>query len=137
MAKKKRATKSSPQRGSPKTPAGVRVKPAKRADRDPPAASPTQGRNVHSYRHEVGANPHHGPVTIEVDISAGRGKRPPLPAFVAFTAEIAEEQWPDQFAFRLISLRSDAARVMITRVDRGLEELSWGAHLVVHVLVVD
>ena len=92
---------------------------------------------MQGYRHEVGANPHHGPLTVEIDISAGRGSSPPMPTFVGFTAEIADERWPDQFAFRIVSLQPRSVRVTILRIDRGLEELAWGADLVVHVLVVD
>jgi len=136
MAKKKRAAKPTVQPAKPKSPARKGVKRLPRAD-EHSQDRPTQDAKTHCYRHEVGANPHHGALTVEVDISAGRGKHPSPPAFVGFTAEIADEQWPDQFAFRLLSLQSRVARVKITRVDRGLEELSWGDNLIVHVLVVD
>lgn len=136
MAKKKRAAKSTVQPAKPKSAARKGLKSIPRAD-EHSQDRPTQETKTHCYRHEVGANLHHGPLTIDLDISGGRGKRPPLPAFVGFTAEIADEQWPDQFAFRLISLQSGIARVKITRVDRGLEELSWGDNLIVYVLVVD
>ena len=138
MAKKKSAAakaKHSPP-PPPKKAAPKRAGPIPHRDGRPPVAPPRPAE-IHTYRHEVGANPGHEPLTVELDISAGRGERPPTPAFVGFTAEIAEEQWPDQFVFRLISLHPHSVRVKITRVDRGLEELSWGANLVVHLLVVD
>jgi hypothetical protein len=48
-----------------------------------------------------------------------------------------EEQWPDQFAFRVISLEGSSVRVMVSRVDKGSPELSWGVKLVIYVLVID
>lgn len=137
MAKKKAITTKS----KSKPPAPTRKTTSKQVptpgSADGKPSAPTRMQNVHAYRHEVGGNPNHASLTLDLDISTGRGPRPPMPAFVGFTAEIADEQWPDQFAFRLISLQSGSVRVKITRVDRGLEELSWGANLVVHVLVVD
>jgi hypothetical protein len=52
------------------------------------------------------------------------------------TAELSDENWQDQFVFRIVSLGRVTVRVKITRVDRALEEFSWGANLVVHVMVV-
>lgn len=138
MAKKKIATTQSKSKlpSRPKKTAPKKAAPLPHTDGRPLAAA-ARTEKIHTYRHEIGGNPNHAPLTVELDISAARGARPPLPAFVSFTAELADEQWPDQFAFRLISLQADSVRVKITRVDRGQEELSWGANLVVHVLVVD
>lgn len=138
MAKKKLAaakTKHSPP-SPPKKAAPKRAGPIPHRDGRPPVASPRPAE-IHTYRHEIGGNPNHASLTVDLDISSGRGSRPPLPAFVGFTAELADDQWPDQFVFRLISLQPGSVRVKITRIDRGQEELSWGANLVVHVLVVD
>lgn len=135
MAKKKLpAAKHKPI--PPKKNASKRSRQLPHTDGRPSAAAPSMAV-VHTYRHEVGGNATHAPLTVDLDISAGRGPRPPKPSFIGFTAEITDEQWPDQFVFRLISLQPGSVRVKITRVDRGLEELSWGANLVVHVLVVD
>jgi hypothetical protein len=98
--------------------------------------SPSQNVEIHTYRHEVGGNPTNAPLTIDVPISKGRGDEPRMPSFVGFTAELSDENWQDQFVFRMVSLGRATVRVTITRVDRGLEELSWGANLVVHVMVV-
>lgn len=56
---------------------------------------------------------------------------------VNFTAEMSEEQWPDQFAFRVISLEGGSVRVLVSRVDKGSPEQGWGEKLIIHVLVVD
>lgn len=138
MAKKKTATTRSKSKlpSPPKKTAPKKAAPLPHTDGRPSAAA-ARTEKVHTYRHEVGGNLNHASLTVELDISAGRGARPPLPAFVGFTAELADEQWPDQFVFRLISLQPGSVRVKITRIDRGQEELSWGANLVVHVLVVD
>lgn len=61
---------------------------------------------------------------------------PSRPSFVGFTAEMSEEHWPDQFAFRIVSLDNTSVRVMISRIDNGSNDMTWGATLVVHVLVV-
>jgi hypothetical protein len=92
--------------------------------------------NIHVYRHEVESNPNNAPLIVDIPIAAGRGKNPSQPTFVGFTAEMAEEQWPDQFAFRIISLEPKTVRVMISRTDKGSSDVSWGAKLVVHVLVI-
>lgn len=74
---------------------------------------------------------------VDLPIAAGRGKSPPRPSFVGFTAEMAEEYWLDQFAFRILALEGDSVRVMISRVDKGSPELGWGVKLMVQVLVVE
>jgi hypothetical protein len=99
-------------------------------------ASQPQGVEIHTYRHEVGGNPTNAPLTIDIPIGEGRGDEPRMPSFVGFIAELSDENWQDQFVFRIVSLGRGTVRVKITRVDRGLEELSWGANLVVNVLVV-
>jgi hypothetical protein len=43
---------------------------------------------------------------------------------------MAEEHWPDQFAFRIVALEASSCRVMISRVDKGSSESSWGAKLI-------
>lgn len=88
------------------------------------------------YRHEVGSNPSDAPLVVDISIDEGRGAHPVLPSFVGFTAEMGEEQWPDQFAFRIVSLTEATVRVMISRVDKGAHEQSWGAKLVIHVFAV-
>jgi len=95
-----------------------------------------QNVEIHTYRHEVGGNPTNAPLTINVPISNGRGDEPRMPSFVGFTAELSDENWQDQFVFRIVSLGRATVRVKITRVDRALEEFGWGANLVVHVMVV-
>ncbi|HEX7448451.1 MAG TPA: hypothetical protein VF306_12940 [Pirellulales bacterium] len=136
MAKKKQAAKTSARSARPKVAGRKQAKRVARAA-SPPRGVSEHGSKTHGYRHEVGPNPHHGSLTLDLDVSSGRGQHPPMPAFVGFTAEIADERWSDQFAFRLIAIQGGTVRVRITRVDRGLDELSWGANLVVHVLVVD
>ena len=91
---------------------------------------------IYAYRHEVASNPDNAPLIADIPIAAGRGEHPRRPSFVAFTAEMAEEHWPDQFAFRIIALESTTVRVMISRIDKGSQDLGWGAKLVVHVLVI-
>ena len=81
-------------------------------------------------------NSSNAPLIVDIPIAEGRGEHPRRPSFVGFTAEMADEQWPDQFAFRLISLDNSTVRVMISRIDNGSPEQGWGATLVVHVLVV-
>jgi hypothetical protein len=92
--------------------------------------------NIYVYRHEVESNPSNAPLIVEIPIAAGRGEHPTRPSFVGFTAEMAEEHWPDQFAFRIIALDNANVRVMISRVDKGSNDMGWGARLVVQVLVV-
>jgi len=99
-------------------------------------ASQPQNVEIHTYRHEVGGNPTNAPLTIDIPIGNGRGDEPRMPSFVGFTAEQSDENWQDQFVFRIVSLGRVTVRVRITRVDRGLEEFGWAANLVVHVMVV-
>jgi hypothetical protein len=137
MSKKKAATNKKSARPS------RLVKPAK-AKRAVRAGKPTTARgkllppagNIHAYRHEVASNPENAPLIVDIPIAAGRGEHPSRPTFVGFTAEMAEEHWPDQFAFRIVSLEAASVRVMISRVDKGSADLGWGARLVVHVLVI-
>lgn len=98
---------------------------------------PAAGAAMHVFRHEIQENPNNAPLVVEIPIAEGRGDNPASPAFVAFTPEMAEEYWQDQFAFRLLSMSGGSVRVMISRVDKGPAELGWGVKLVVHVLVVD
>jgi hypothetical protein len=74
---------------------------------------------------------------VDIPIAEGRGLSPARPAMVSFTAEMSEEQWPDQFAFRVVSLQGNSVRVMVSRVDKGSPEQGWGVKLIIHVLVVD
>ena len=97
----------------------------------PPSAS-----SIHVYRHEIANNTTNAPLIVDIPIAAGRGERPSRPSFVGFTAEMSAEHWPDQFAFRIVSLDNASVRVMISRIDNGSNDMTWGATLVVHVLVV-
>lgn len=130
MAKKKAAAKKPA--GAPAAP--KQIKKAKRPASIATDAGPVK---MHVYHHEILENPNNAPLVVEIPISEGRGENPPTPAFVSFTAEMSEDYWPDQFAFRLVSLSGGSVRVMISRVDKGPAELGWGVKLVVHVLVVD
>ena len=138
MAKKKAVNKK-----SIPTTSGPQVKrKAKQAaaSSNPPAKTSipqAQSAGIHVYLHEVYDNPNNAPLIVDIPIAAGRGKNLPRPSFVSFTAEMPDEQWPDQFAFRVISLEAASVRVMISRIDKGLPELNWGAKLIVRVLVVD
>jgi hypothetical protein len=105
-------------------------RPTRPSEKQQPAAQ------MFVYRHEVDGNPGNAPLIVDILIAAGRGGHPSRPTFVGFTAEMAEEHWPDQFAFRIVALEAASVRVMISRVDKGSAELSWGAKLVVHVLVI-
>jgi len=138
MAKKKAAAqKSAPQASrSPKSSSAkqpdLAPKQAKvRAERQPQAAG------IHVYRHEIDGNPTNAPLIVDIPIAEGRGPNPHRPAMVSFTAEMPEEQWPDQFAFRVVSLEGSSVRVMVSRVDKGLPEQGWGVKLIIHVLVID
>ena len=137
MSKKKPAVKKktarpprsiSPAKAKLARPAGKRTTTGLKL---PPAAG-----NMHVYRHEVESNPNNAPLIVEIPIAAGRGEHPTRPSFVGFTAEMTEEHWPDQFAFRIIALDNTKVRVMISRIDKGSNDIGWGAKLVVHVLVV-
>lgn len=136
MSKKKAAPKKSAA-GSADRSQGKKA--PQRANKNPPAAAASAwgAANIHVFRHEIQENPNNAPLVVEIPIAEGRGDAAPVPAFVGFTAEMSEECWPDQFAFRLVSLSGASARVMISRVDKGSAELAWGVKLVVHVLVVD
>lgn len=136
MSKKKAPAKKKPSTKSAASKA-VRAKrtvstgqQTARPEFQPPAAK------IHVYRHEVDSNPNNAPLVVDIPMAAGRGQSPASPSFVGFTAEMSEEHWPDQFAFRIISLDSTTVRVMISRIDKGSDGMSWGAKLVVHVLVV-
>ena len=96
-----------------------------------------QTPGFHVYRHEIDGNPTGAPLIIDIPIAEGRGANPPQPVMVSFTAEMSEEHWPDQFAFRIVSLEGNSLRVMVSRVDKGSSEQGWGVKLIVHVLVVD
>lgn len=100
-----------------------------------PAAHPI-ATGMYFYRQEIESNTSNAPLVVDIPIGEGRGEHPLRPSFVGFSAEMGEEQWPDQFAFRIISLSETTVRVMISRVDKNSHEQSWGARLVVHVFVV-
>lgn len=138
MAKKKvTAKKSAPNASrSAKMPIEKKsVLPAKqakiRSERQP------QATEIHVYRHEIDGNPTNAPLIVDIPIAEGRGANPPRPATVSFTAEMSQQQWPDQFAFRVVSLAGGSVRVMVSRVDKGSPEQGWGVKLIVHVLVID
>lgn len=137
MSKKKVAKKSAPKvsrsvKKASAKPAASESKPARNLSERPPRLA-----NIHAYSHAIHDNPNNAPLIVEIPIAAGRGENPPRPSFVSFTAEMSEEHWPDQFAFRVISLEGRTVRVMISRIDKDSQELGWGVKLVVHVLVVD
>ncbi|HVX12391.1 MAG TPA: hypothetical protein VHC22_14510 [Pirellulales bacterium] len=98
-------------------------------------ARPSPAGTFHVFRHEIDGNPTNGPLIVEIPIAAGRGDHPQKPSFVGFSAEMNEEHWPDQFAFRIISLEATSVRVMVSRVDKDSPDMGWGVTLVVHVLV--
>jgi hypothetical protein len=138
MAKKKATTKKpAPKASRPTKKSNVRQAAPKnertsnRSQRQPRAAG------IHVYRHEIDGNPNNAPLIVDIPIAEGRGKNPPRPSMVSFTAEMSDEQWPDQFAFRVISLEGDSVRVMVSRIDKGTQEQGWGVKLVIHLLVVD
>ena len=131
MSKKKAAVKKPARRSrSVKSSRGTRKPTTAAAKRVPPAV------NIYVYRHEVENNPNNAPLIVDIPIAVGRGKHPARPSFVGFTAEMNDDQWPDQFAFRVVSLDNTSVRVMVSRIDKGSSDMSWGAKLVVHVLVV-
>lgn len=139
MAKKKATRKKKPAMSASPPPATNKTKSA-RVGRAPSAGSRTpeiRSPGIHVYQHEIGENSTNAPLIVDLPIAAGRGKSPPRPAFVGFTAEMADEYWLDQFAFRIISLDGGSVRVMISRVDKGSPELGWGVKVMVQVLVVD
>lgn len=138
MAKRIATPKKKPD--SPASPTPTKKAKSARAVKAP-AASPrgSEARlpGMHVYRHEIGENLSNAPLIVDLPIADGRGEKPSAPSFVGFTAEMAEEYWQDQFAFRIISLGGDSVRVMISRIDKGSPELGWGVKLAVQVLVVD
>ncbi|HVA51752.1 MAG TPA: hypothetical protein VNH11_35755 [Pirellulales bacterium] len=138
MAKKKAAAKNkSISRPSPRqTQAKSEHVPSESTLATKPAGPQPPSAEMYVYRHEVESNPAHAPLIVDIPIAAGRGERPSRPSFVGFTAEMNEEQWPDQFTFRILSLEGATVRVMISRIDQGPQERTWGAKLIVHVLVI-
>lgn len=100
-----------------------------------PAAQPVAA-GMYFYQHEIESNTSNAPLVVDIPIGEGRGEQPVRPSFVGFSAEMGEEHWPDQFAFRIIALAETTVRVMISRVDKNSQEQGWGAKLVVHVCVV-
>lgn len=136
MSKKKATTTSKAARSprsvkTAKPTQARRMRKATTAHFMPPPAS-----KIHVYRHEIASNTANAPLIVDIPIAAGRGKQPSRPSFVGFTAEMSEDHWPDQFAFRIVSLDNASVRVMISRIDNGSNDMTWGATLVVHVLVV-
>ncbi|HQU42801.1 MAG: hypothetical protein B7Z73_02420 [Planctomycetia bacterium 21-64-5] len=131
-AKKKSISKPLPRQAKPKS----EPAPTERTLATKPSGPRPPSAEMHVYRHEVESNPAHASLIVEIPIAAGRGEHPCRPSFVGFTAEMNEEHWPDQFAFRILSLEDTTVRVMISRIDQGPQERSWGAKLVVHVLVI-
>lgn len=137
MAKKKATEKeTAPQATRP--PKKVIAKPTALASTATKSASKQEPRaeGTYVYRHEIDGHPDNTPLIVDIPIAAGRGENPARPSYVGFTAEMAEEEWPDQFAFRVVSLDGRHVRVMISRVDKGAQELGWGVKLIVNVLVV-
>lgn len=138
MSKKKATAKKSSPKTSRPTKKAVAKKAAPSGKRTlKPADRQSQAAAMHAYRYEIDSNPNNAPLIVDIPIAEGRGANPPRPSFVSFTAEMAEEEWPDQFAFRVTSLQSDVVRVMVSRIDKGCQEQSWGVRLVIHVLAVD
>ena len=138
MAKKRvTAKKSAPKASrSAKTPSEKEsIQAPKQAEVRSERQPQTPG--FHVYRHEIDGNPTGAPLIVDIQIAEGRGPNPARPATVSFTAEMSEEQWPDQFGFRIILLAGASVRVMVSRVDKGSPEQGWGVKLVIHVLVVD
>lgn len=138
MAKKRVTTKKSAPKTSrfKKTPHAKQAAPARTLAKAGVKRRP-QAAEFHVYRHEIDGNPTNAPLIVEIAIAEGRGPNPPWPAAVSFTAEMPEEQWPDQFAFRVISLEGSRVRVMVSRVDKGSPEQGWGVKLIIHALVID
>ena len=139
MSKKKSAAKKSSPTPPRRRKRPSRRKPLRSSKRNPKPADrqPQAAAALHVYRYEIDDNPNNAPLIVDIPIAEGRGENPPRPAFVSFTAEMAEEEWPDQFAFRVTSLQGDGVRVMVSRIDKGCHEQSWGVRLVIHALVVD
>jgi hypothetical protein len=133
MAKKKAATKKA---GLTKRTRSASVKSARQPTQIRPASAPPPATRVYCYRHEIENNPSNASLVVDIPIAEGRGEQPVRPSFVGFTAEMGEEHWPDQFAFRIISLSETTVRVMVSRVDKNSADLSWGVKLAVQVLVV-
>lgn len=138
MAKKKVAAKKPAPKASrsPKSPTEKRTAPGRKLAKARVARQP-QAPGFHVYRHEIDGNPTNAPLIVEIAIAEGRGPNPSRPATVSFTAEMSDEYWQDQFAFRVVSLEGGRVRVMVSRVDKGSPEQGWGVKLVIHVLVVD
>ena len=138
MSKKKVAAKKPAPKASRSVkkasakPAASESKPARNVSERPPRLA-----EMHAYSHAIHGNPNNAPLIVDIPIAQGRGDNPRRPSFVSFTAEMSEEHWPDQFAFRVISLEGRSVRVMISRIDKDSQELGWGVTLIVHVLVVD
>ena len=135
MAKKKAARKKND--SSTTAPASKRTARIARASAGRPRGPEKRSSAIHASRHEIGENAADAPLIVDLPIAAGRGKNPTAPTFVGFSAEMGEEYWQDQFAFRILSLNGESVRVMISRVDKGSPDLAWGEKLVVQVLVVD
>ncbi len=133
MSKKKAVAKKAP---NPTPARSQKSAKAKRTSDEAPASAPLSPANTfHVFRHEIDGNPTNGPLVVEIPIAAGRGDHPQKPSFVGFSAEMSDEHWPDQFAFRIISLDATTVRVMVSRVDKDSPDMGWGVTLVVHVLV--
>ena len=138
MAKKRvTAKKSAPKASRSKNaPSVTRAAPARKLAKAVVKRQP-QATGFHVYQHEIDGNPTNAPLLVDIPIAEGRGPNPPRPATVSFTAEMSEEQWPDQFAFRVVSLEGSCVRVLVSRVDNGSPEQGWGVKLIIRVLVVD
>lgn len=137
MAKKKATEKeTAPQATRP--PKKVTARPTALASAGAKSASKQAAgaESTYVFRHEIDGHPDNTPLIVDIPIMAGRGENPARPSYVGFTAEMAEEEWPDQFSFRVVALDGRRVRVMISRVDKGAQELGWGVKLIVHVLVV-
>ncbi|HET6880191.1 MAG TPA: hypothetical protein VFI31_08555 [Pirellulales bacterium] len=132
MAKKKAVSQKKSESPSP------RPQTKKKAAKAAATATPviTNSPSIHVYRHEIDENPINAPLVVEIPIAQGRGEEPSRPSFVGFMAEMSDEYWQDQFAFRIVSLTADSVRVMVSRVDKGSPDMGWGVKLIVQVLVV-
>jgi hypothetical protein len=138
MAKRRiTAKKSAPKASRPKnTPSVKRAAPARKLAKAR-VKQQLQEPGFHVYRHEIDGNPTNAPLIVDIPIAEGRGPNPSRPATVSFTAEMSDEYWQDQFAFRVVSLEGGRVRVMVSRVDKGSPEQGWGVKLIIRVLVVD
>lgn len=120
MAKKKVAAKKPAPKASrsPKSPSEEPAASARKLAKAGVKRQP-QATGIHVYWHEIDGNSTNAPLVLDIPIAEGRGPNPPRPAIVDFTAEMSDEYWQDQFAFRVVSLEDNSVRVLVSRVDRA------------------